>query len=57
MKRALSCSWWRVAKSWRYWARILRPWFTVRVLRSQTTKTVRYGRGGNAFCRSCYVAV
>lgn len=25
-------------------------------MRSQTTRTVRYGRGGNAFCRSYYVA-
>lgn len=28
----------------------------LRRLRSQTVRTVRYGRGGNAFCRSCYVA-
>lgn len=30
--------------------------FYVLVMRSQTVKLVRYGRGGNAYCRSCYVA-
>lgn len=43
-------------KTWRYWACILQARITVRVLRSQTVRTVRYGRGGNQFCRDCYVA-
>ncbi|OCC09538.1 hypothetical protein [Streptomyces sp. PTY087I2] len=42
--------------TWRYWALILRPWFVRYVLHSQTRRTVRYGRGGNSFCRTCYVA-
>jgi hypothetical protein len=44
-------------KTWRYWARILQARVTVRPLRSQTVKLVRYGRGGNKFRRTCYVAV
>lgn len=46
----------RLEKTWRYWARILRVPATVRVLRSQTVKLVRYGRGGNKFRRTSYVA-
>lgn len=30
--------------------------FYVPVMRNQTVKLIRYGRGGNTYRRSCYVA-